>query len=256
MANKVPSSGFFLDDSPPDIDSILKTYGPLIDNKKPIKGKANISFGSQDVDTHNHYSGSNRGETRNGPLDIQIGNIYPENPDGRNIYGPTLIQGDNTYEGNNEKAMYGPTVIRSGNVYPKNSGKGSIDEPVLIQRDNIYPNLHPVASQTHRAVEATDSQRRDNFDSPQGLYIKTEDRTKIDMAWRQFEDLKTTINDHLQIRHPTSTLCANSKEDLKELNKIGFMFRQVEPEAIPIEALKEIKRYRKMIYSSRAHRCY
>ena len=151
----------FITDPPPDIDSILKTYGHLIHNFNGTKPKVNISFGSQDVEIGNIYADDNMGEVRHGSVDIQINNVYPENPDGTNIYGPTLIQKNNTYLGRNKKVIYDATVIRSGNVYPKNPGKNDIYEPIVIREHNIYSTNITNNSAVGAVVNQTDNTHPD-----------------------------------------------------------------------------------------------
>ncbi|CAG9583506.1 unnamed protein product [Danaus chrysippus] len=74
-----------------------------------------------------------------GSQDVQIGNFFPDNPNGTNVYGPILVQKNNTYRGKNENAQYGASITQIGNRYPERHGKNDIYTGVVVQNGNTYP---------------------------------------------------------------------------------------------------------------------
>nr|CCQ71078.1 hypothetical protein BV2-2 [Cotesia congregata] len=74
-----------------------------------------------------------------GSQDVQIGNTFPDNPNGTNVYGPILVQENNTYQGKNENAQYGASITQIGNRYPEHPGKNDIYTGVVVQNGNTYP---------------------------------------------------------------------------------------------------------------------
>nr|ABK57015.1 hypothetical protein GIP_L1_00290 [Glyptapanteles indiensis] len=289
-----PAGDLKIDDPFPDIDSILRFYGTLNNKTNSEKTGANISWGSQDVQSDNDYSKDDGGETLYGSRDIQIGNIYPENPDGTNVYGAIVVQKNNVYHGTGKNVLYGASVTQIGNVYPENSGEKDIYAPVVIQEGNIYPensgdsavfgaivnqinntypksveankdalkpiiyqsgNVYPPTSQTNSVVGAVVKEEGSRFHPSQGHHERPIAGMTIDMVIRQYKEIKRIIDHHLRTDQPTSKRCTDGMMDLKKLDQIESLYLTVGTLPAQLKALQEINRNRKIICDSIGNQC-
>ncbi len=289
-----PAGDLKINDPFPDIDSIVHFYGTLNNKTNPKKTRANISWGSQDVQSGNVYSAKEGEETRYGSQDTYIGNIYPDNPDGTNVYGPILVQKNNVYHGTGKNALYGASVTQIGNVYPKNSGEKDIYAPVVIQEGNIYSensggstvfgvivnqinntypksveankdalkpiiyqsgNVYPPTSQTNSVVGAVVREEGSRFHPSQGHHERPIAGMTPDMVMRQYKEIKRIIDYHLRTDQPTSKRCTDGMMDLKKLDQIESLYLTVETPPAQLKALQEINRNRKIICESIGNQC-
>ncbi len=281
------------DDPLSDIDSIFRFYKSL-NMTKPKKTGANISWGSQDVQSGNVYSAKEGEETRYGSQDTYIGNIYPDNPDGTNVYGPILVQKNNVYHGTGKKVQYGPSVTEIGNVYPKNPGKKDIYAPVVIQEGNIYPensgnstvlgttvnrihntypksveankdalkpiiyqseNVYPPTSKTDSVVGAHVEKTGSRFHPSQNHEKRPFSGMSIGMVRKEHEEMKKIIYYHLRTDQPASKRCLNGMMDSERLDQIENLYLEVETQVNQLVALQKINFYRKILCDTIENQC-
>ncbi len=282
------------DDSLSDIDSIFRFYQSLNSTANSKKTGANISWGSQDVQSKNSYSENEGGETRHGPQDTQIGNIYPDNPDGTNVYGPILVQKNNVYHGTGKKVQYGAHVTQIGNVYPKNPGKKDIYAPVVIQEGNIYPensgnntvlgtivnqinntypksveankdalrpiihqsrNVYPPTSKPNSVVGGDVEEKGSRLHPSQDHHERLFGGMSIGMEKREHEEIKRIIYYHLRTDQPASKRCLNGMMDSERLHQIENLYLEVKTQVDQLEALRKINHYRRTLCDTIKNQC-
>ncbi|XP_074107427.1 uncharacterized protein LOC141532807 [Cotesia typhae] len=95
-------------------------------------------FGSRTYESNNVYEGIDDKDVVYGSRDVNTGNSYSDNPNGTNVYGPILVQQNNTYRGKHKSAQYGARVTQIGNRYPEHPGKNDIYTGVVVQTGNTY----------------------------------------------------------------------------------------------------------------------